>query len=568
MKVADAILDVLVQEGVRHIFCVPGQPIDPFLESLSCDKRIQTIITAHEAGAAYMADGYSRACRRFGACLSISGPGLTNIITALATASTDASPVLAITGEIRSDWEGRGAFQDGSSAGLYGMEVTAAVTSQRRLINSPVQTTRHLQCLLRTMLGHATRGAVHLSVPVDIQNSQTEETWDPLPSSLYQPRFVDQQSCHAFWPAAGGHPRVAILAGAGCVHSEASEALFAFAERYHIPVATTLAAKGFFPEEHPLSLGVLGWFGHQPAINVLTSGTLDVLFVLGSRLHMLDTLAWDPGLQPRHALIVNDINSHTLFHNYSVALTIHGDARTCLEALMVAPVPTRTELEQRRQWLSQLKQHSTSLFVHPECCQSDQQPIHPARAITALRQIMPEHCMLFSDSGAHAFFASHYWLSNNPHQCFSAIKYMGPMGWAVPAAMGAMLARPGTPCVVVTGDGCMLMHGIEIQTAARYCIPLICVVLNNSALGNPKLRADRYSANMGNMHKLPTHDWAGFARSLGAQGITVNQTEELLPAFQQALTTNLTTVIDVRVGNYPTPTESFDASVLRILSPQ
>ncbi|VEA67115.1 Acetolactate synthase large subunit [Serratia plymuthica] len=563
MKVTDAILEMLTQEGIGHLFCVPGQLVDPFLESLANNERCQTIIAAHEAGAAYMADGYSRASRRFGVCLAISGPGITNMITALATANTDGSPVLTITGTIRNDQEERGAFQGSIPSGLHGIDITAAVTNQHLSISSPSQIWRHLQRLLYTMLGHATRGPVHLSIPVNVQNSQVEGTWQLLPPSLYHPRFVDQQSCNSFWSTVGERTRVAILAGAGCVHSDASAALIAFAERYHIPVATTAAAKGVFPDTHPLSLGVFGWFGHDPATRALATGTLDVLFVLGSRLHMLDTLAWNAGMQPRHALIVNDINNNTLFREYPVDLAIQGDARICLETLMAAPEPSSNIIEQREHWITELKPQAETPCEHPKNCRSNQYPIHPARAISALRQVMPEHCMLFTDSGAHAFFAGHYWQENHSNHCFSTLKFMGAMGWAIPAAIGAMLARPDSPCVVVTGDGCMLMHGIEIQTAARYHIPLICVVLNNSALGNPKLRAARISPAMENMFELPTHDWAGFARSLGAEGITIEHAEELVPAFQQALAANVTIVIDIRVGNYPTPTESFDKSIQR-----
>jgi acetolactate synthase I/II/III large subunit len=128
--------------------------------------------------------------------------------------------------------------------------------------------------------------------------------------------------------------------------------------------------------------------------------------------------------------------------------------------------------------------------------------------------------------------------------------------------MGAQLTEPDDPCVVVTGDGCMLMHGVEIQTAARYGVPLICVVFNNSAFGNPKLRADRISDAMARLHALPTHDWAKFANSIGAMGITVDDPADLTKAFDHALNAKTTVVIDVRMGNYPTPTERFDAQAL------
>lgn len=561
MKVADAIVDVLRQEGIRHVFCVPGAAIDPLLEALSRQQDVQPIVCAHEAGAAYAADGYSRASGRFGVVATTSGPGFTNTLTALATASTDRSAVLAISGEVRRDWMGRGGFQDSSQAGMRAASMATPVTALQLELGSPSLTYRHLDRLLHSMLGHASRGPVHLSIPADVQREEATGDWSTLDKRVYQPRFVDAQGCHAFWDHVGAKPKVAILAGSGCVQSGASRQLKRFAERFDVPVATTLAAKGVFPEDHPLSLGVIGWFGNHAALNALTSGELDVLFVLGSRLNMLDTLIWTGGFKPRHALIVNDIDMSGVFRDYHVSLPITGDARACLEVLNDAPQESVARLQAssvaRRNWIARVKEGDVPRDAHDTHAASA--PIHPADAVVALRRVMPRSTPLFVDSGAHAFFAGHYWTTYEPAKFFTSIKYTGAMGWAIAAAMGAQLARPNEPCVVVTGDGCMLMHGIEIQTAARYGVPLICVVFNNSAFGNPKLRADRISPAMGQLHALPTHDWAKFAQSLGALGITVDSTADLSSAFEQALAAGTTVVIDVRTGNYPTPTERFDA---------
>lgn len=563
MKVADAIVDVLRQEGIRHVFCVPGAAIDPLLEALSRQHDVQPVVCAHEAGAAYAADGYSRASGRFGVVATTSGPGFTNTLTALATASTDRSAVLAISGEVRRDWMGRGGFQDSSQAGTRAASMATPVTALQLELGSPSLTYRHLERLLHSMLGHASRGPVHLSIPADVQREEVTGDWSTLDKRVYQPRFVDAQACHAFWDHVESKPKVAILAGSGCVQSGASRQLKRFAERFDVPVATTLAAKGVFPEDHPLSLGAIGWFGNHAALNALTSGELDVLFVLGSRLNMLDTLIWTGGFKPRHALIVNDIDMSGVFRDYPVSLPITGDARACLEVLNDASPESVARLQAssvaRRNWIARVKEGSTSHDAQSAAIASKSENIHPADAVAALRRVMPRSTPLFVDSGAHAFFAGHYWTTYEPAKFFTSIKYTGAMGWAIAAAMGAQLARPNEACVVVTGDGCMLMHGIEIQTAARYRVPLICVVFNNSAFGNPKLRADRISPAMGQLHALPTHDWAKFAQSLGALGITVDSAADLSSAFERALAAGTTVVIDVRTGNYPTPTERFDA---------
>jgi acetolactate synthase-1/2/3 large subunit len=561
MNVADAIVSALREESVRHVFCVPGQTIDPLLESLSRQNEVQPVVCAHEAGAAYMADGYGRVSGRFGVCATTSGPGFTNTLTALATAYTDRSALLAISGEVRQDRAGRGAFQDSSTAGIRSADMAAPVTAMQLDVSSPSLVYRHLGRLLHGMLDHSSRGPAHLSIPFDVQAAESTGEWIRLPASLYEPRFVDAARCGAFWEKVGAKPKVAILAGSGCVQSDATAALIRFAESFDIPVATTLAAKGVFPENHPLSLGVMGWFGNRPAIDALASGNLDVLFVLGSRLNMLDTLIWSAGFKPRHALIVNDINANTVFQDYPIDLPILGDARTCLDVLNNAALAHSVRLNAsrpaRRDWISSLKMNGT-LVDTPEHRASEPGRIHPAAAIAVLRRVMPRSTMLFIDSGAHAFFAGHYWTAYDPRRFFTSIKYMGSMGWAIPAAIGGQLARPHDPCVVVTGDGCMLMHGIEMQTAARYGIPLICVVLNNSAYGNPKLRAEKISPAMGRLHELPTHDWAKFAESIGACGVTVHEESALAEAFEHALHAGKAVVIDVRTGNFPTPTEAFD----------
>ena len=556
MRVTRAIVDAVCREGVDHFFLVPGGTIDPLLETLATHPEAKTVVCAHEGGAAYMADGYARMSGRFGVYAAISGPGFTNTISALTTAFCDRVPLLALSGEVKTDFEGRGSFQDSSTAGVRSLDIASSITALQFHLSHPDLTYHHLARLLRA--GLSARAPVHLSIPVDVQRGETEGSWHPLPEVAYQPRLVDMQACGAFWDVVKDSRKVAILAGSGCVHSQAGEELTRFAEAFHIPVATTMPAKGIFPEDHPLSLGILGWFGHRPAIERLLSGEVEVLFVLGSRLNMLDTLLWSRELQPRRALILNDISTSSVFRDYRVDLPILGDARECLAALNRMAdehgAGLREGIPERRRWL----EGKGSLVYHEDDLRSDLIPIHPARAIHALREVMPPSTVLFGDSGAHSFFASHYWMAPEPHRFFSSVKYMASMGWAVPAAIGAKLARPDLPVVVVTGDGCMLMHGIEIQTAARYNVPVICLVLNNSALGNPKLRADKIGPEVARLHELPTHDWAGFARSLGAEGITVEEPDELKPAFEKALEANRTVLLDVRSGNYPTPTESFD----------
>ena len=176
---------------------------------------------------------------------------------------------------------------------------------------------------------------------------------------------------------------------------------------------------------------------------------------------------------------------------------------------------------------------------------------------------MPRNTVLTIDNGAHSFFAAHYWDTYRPCEFLSALRYVGPMGWAIGAGIGATFARPDAPGLVVTGDGCMLMNGMEIQTAARHKLNMIFAVFNNSAYGNPYLRARRVDEKAAALQLLPTHNWAAVAQALGAHGALIERPEQLKPAVEKALNDGGTHVLDIRCGHYPTPTESFDASLLK-----
>src|SRR5262249_40716422 len=211
----------------------------------------------------------------------------------------------------------------------------------------------------------------------------------------------------------------------------------------------------------------------------------------------------------------------------------------------------------RREGLSALKAKPRLYDV--ENLSGASAPIHSAAAVAELRQVFPRDGIVLVDSGAHRAFAGHYWSAHAPRTYISATN-LGPMGWAIPAAVGVQCARPDRRVAVITGDGCMQMHGIEVQTAARYRLPIVYVVIHNSALGNVWLRARQYGALPAELTSIPDHDWAGFARALGAQGFTVRDPAELESAFQKALATDATALIDVKADkNCVTPVYDFSA---------
>ncbi len=553
MKAVDYILQALVREKLDHVFLVPGGLIDNFYPAFCNTPGIRPVVAAHEGGAAYMADGYARGSGRFGACFVIGGPGVTNAVTALSAALTDQSPLFLLTGEVPTDWEGRGGFQDASPAGLNDVEILRPVTTYSYEIESEHLLHFHLQAALREMLGQS-KSPVHLSIPTNLQNQEIHAAYECLPESFYQPRLLDEGAVRNLQEKLGSKrpQRIAVLAGFGVDRSGAAQELRAFAERFSIPVATTLRAKGVFPEDHPLSLGVFGYSGTRHACETLLSEEVEALIVLGSGLNQRDTMFWERRFRNGRLLAQVDIDDAKLGKNYAVDVAVLGDCLSFLQKMREGFEGIPEGIPARQAWLEAIRGLGSKLY-HPENQSCATGPLHPARVLNELRTALPREGVLLVDSGAHRAFCGHYWESYLPGTYLSATN-LGPMGWAIPAGIGAKLARPQLPHAVVTGDGCMLMHGMEIQTAARYQVPVLYVVLNNQALGNVYLRAKKMGAGPRELTEIPLKDWAAFARSLGAAGAVVEKPEQLAPAFQQGLAHPGPFLVDVRCGrDYATP---------------
>lgn len=558
MRATRYLLSSLVAEGVDHVFFVPGGLIEPFLPDLAATAGLTPIVAAHEAGAAAMADGYARASGRFGVCLASGGPGATNLATMAAAARADASPVLFCTGRAPTVWEGRGGCQDFPAGAGDDAALLSHVTAASLAVENPHLIHHGLRaCLTRMLAG--SKAPVHMALPPDVQRAEVEAPWEPLDESLYRPRFADGAGVERLWrilvPEGGGTApvRVAILAGAGVEKAGATECLTAFAEQFEIPVATTLRAKGVFPEDHRLSLGVFGHAGHRPAIETLLSGRVEALLVLGSGLSRRDTLAWDAGMPPHQALVHVDVDPTVIGRTFHTHVPIVGDCRAAL-ALMMEPgsariMRFRAGNEARAAWLRGIREAGRTCY-DPEQMTSEAVPLHPARVAVELRRSLPREAAVVVDSGAHGAFFAHYFKAFGPRTYFTAAG-LGPMGWAVGAAIGVLAARPGRPVACVTGDGCMLRHGMEVATAARHGFPILYVVINNGAFGSvwPRDVED----GPGALAELPGHDFAAFGRAMGARGLTVTRPEELAPAFAAALTGDGPCVVDVRCDRTARP---------------
>jgi acetolactate synthase-1/2/3 large subunit len=554
MRVADYLLSAIRDQGVSHCFIDLGGLNDAFMPALAGTRGVRTVVAAFEGGAAYMATGFARASGGLGVCFGIGGPGVLNMATALAAAKADRTPVLAISGEVARSWEGMGGFQDASGAALDDLDALRPVTELSLSLSSPAVVPHHLRHAITCAF--ARRSPVHLSVPVDVQKAEIDPAWKPVPPSLRSPRFIDEE---ALARAVGlldapGNQKIIVLAGPGVLESGGADALRAFAERFDIPVATTLSGKGLIAERHPLALGVFGYGGSRLAIDAIRSEETEILLVIGSGLSQRDTMQWDPRMLPSKALIQIDADPLIIGRTWAGEVPVVGNAGEALRRL--AAITDAGGLEggraERREFLAKIRAAGPSRY-QVEDTRNEAVPMHPARVVAELRAAFPDDGVLCVDSGAHRAWFAEYWDARGPGTHFS-LTNLGPMGGAIPLGIGAKLARPELPLMVATGDGCMLMHGMEVHTAAREKVPLVIALMDNQCYGNIYYRASKMGPGPERLTDIPGIDWAAFARSMGGGGERVDRPGDIAAAVGRALRAPGPYLLDLRTDKtYPTP---------------
>lgn len=553
-RVTDFIVRAIRDQGVDHSFIDLGGLNDNFMSPLTETEGVKTVVAAFEGGAAYMADGYARASNGLGVCFGIGGPGVLNMVTALAAARADRSPVLAISGEVARSWEGMGGFQDASGAGLDDIDALRRITGLSLSMSSRAVVPHHL----RHAIAHALtrRIPVHLSVPVDVQKSEITAGWQPIGPSLAANKGVDLEALgHAIALLNGAdHHNIIILAGPGVQHTGGAGALRTFAERFDIPVATTLSGKGLIPEDHPLALGVFGYGGSRMAIDAIRSDAVEVLLVVGSGLSQRDTMQWDTRMLPSKALIHIEADPLLIGRTWASEVPVVGNPGEALQRLagLEEAAALQAGRAARRAFLQRIREAGPRRF-NSEDMQSDAVPMHPARVVAELRRAFADDGVLCVDSGAHRAWSAEYWDIREPQTHFS-LTNLGPMGGAIPLGIGAKLARPERPLMVATGDGCMLMHGMELHTAAREGIPLVVAVMNNCSYGNIYFRAAQMGPGPEHLTDIPGIDWVGFAKSMGGDGERVSHPDDIAAAVGRASRSAGPYLLDLHVDKtYPTP---------------
>lgn len=441
---SEFVLDALRQEGIADVFMMLGGLNDQFMDPMTSTRGLRTLVAAHEGGAAYMADGYARASGRFGVVFGIGGPGVFNMATALASARSDRSRVLAISGEVPTSLEGRGQFQDASGAGLDDLDVLRPAVGRSLAVEDVATLDDHLRDVLTWVIARNEPG--HVTVPTDVQSATITKPWTPLPARQYEPSTVDTAALEQdVWPALGDSQRVVALVGAGLRGPRGADALVAFAERFDVPVATTLEAKGVLPESHPLSLGVFGYAGSRWSTDVVLDPDVDVLLALGIDLNQRNTLYWDERMLPRRALVQVDADA-TQIGRFLPAIPVLGDPAATLAVLSEARGEFASRFEAsmpaRRRFLADVKARDDRVYS-PENQRSDQAPIHPARLVGELRAAAPAETVLMVDSGAHRAWFGHYWTSEDRG---GTSRRRTSVRWAPPCRWESARGAPGPSC--------------------------------------------------------------------------------------------------------------------------
>jgi acetolactate synthase I/II/III large subunit len=545
-------LRYLKAEGVSVVFGIPGGLLHPFFEVVEADPDIELIVTKHEEGAAFMADGYARVSRKLSVCAGTSGPGATNMITGVACAFADGVPMLVVTGQVASHMFGKGAAQETSREDMDIVAMFRPITKYSAMVTSPESMAQHLRRALRHALT-GRPGPVHLNIPVDLWEQPLEEVWfDP---KTYRPdtRTFDRVSVQRAATHLMNAKRPVLFVGAGVGIGGAEEHLRSLAELLPARVATTPRGKGLFPEDSALSLGVMGFAGHAAARDVLLGAGTDVLLTVGTSLNETATLNWTPELRRNRVFMQLDIDPDRIGRNYPVDLALVGDAQTVLvEIVYHLHRLMREGGRPASTWAAEPPPRR--VYSTPELRTSSQVPLAPQRWRADLEEVLPADAIVCSDIGGHMLSNIHY-LTIKEGQKFVLNLGFGSMGHGTVAPIGAALAEKGRSVFAIIGDACFTMNGMELVTAAEYNIPVVWIVENNNMHGitwhgsqlvgsRRPLTSVRYKRGL---------EVASMARAMGLAAWVVDTPGQLQGVVQEALRHGGPCLIEVRVDGMIAP---------------
>ncbi len=526
--------EALLREGVELMYGYPGGAIMPFYDALTSYPALHHVLVRHEQAAAHAADGYARATGKVGVCVATSGPGATNLVTGLATAYMDSTPIVAITGQVARPFIGRDAFQETDILG-----VTLPITKHNFLVLRVEDLADIVHEAFQLARG-GRPGPVLIDVPKDVQFAKTRYCPTTPVSSIehFCATRVPQPPAKAVAQAAqliAEAKRPVIMSGHGVILSNAYAELLAFAEQTNIPVITTLLGLSAFPETHPLALGMPGM--HGPAHVNRAIGAADLIIGVGLRFD--DRVSGKVSEFAPHARFIHiDIDPSEMHKVKRAAVPIVADAKAALAALVeaVEPGDHGTWISEVRGWEAQDLERSASV-------KRNQEYPDPTSILEAIRAVTNGEAIIVTDVGQHQMWtARHYtWTRPNSHITSGGL---GTMGFALPAAMGVKMGIPDAVVWVVAGDGGIQMNIQELATLRQEGIAVKVAIMNNGYLG--MVRQWQQFFHGGNYSETPITgpDYVKLADAYGLSGMRVTKREGVEAAIRKAMGTEGTVIID------------------------
>jgi acetolactate synthase-1/2/3 large subunit len=538
MRAVDAIMECLKAEGVDVVFGYPGGANLPTYDAF-VDAGIRHVLVRHEAGGGHAAEGYAKASGKVGVVFATSGPGATNIVTPLTDAMMDSVPLVAFTGQVRTELLGTDGFQEADTFGI-----TMPIVKHSFVIQHPTEIPRVVHEAF-----HIARtgrpGPVLIDIPQDL--SRAEIDYQPvqdvhLPG--YQPT-VDGNSkqIRLAAKAMANARRPVLYAGGGVVNANASEELTELARSGNFPVTCTLMGLGAFPAPDRQWLGMLGMHGTRAANYAMDEA--DLIVAIGARFDDRITGKLSE-FAPRAKFVHIDIDPAEISKNVPAHIPIVGDAKRILARLVGEYRALEPDAARLTGWWERIEHWRAS---HPLAYEdSADSEIKPQFLVESLYQATGGECILSSDVGQHQMWAAQYFHFNKPRRWINS-GGLGTMGFGLPAAIGAAIAEPDIPSVLLTGDGSFQMNIQELGTARQFDVPVKCVIMDNGYLGMVRqwqeLFWDRRYSNV-EMGSYP--DWVKLAEAYGATGVLLTDKSTLVDDLKTALATPGPVVVDVKVS--------------------
>ncbi|AND16063.1 acetolactate synthase large subunit [Rathayibacter tritici] len=533
---AQAVVRSLEMLGIEDVFGLPGGAILPVYDPLMDSSKVRHILVRHEQGAGHAAEGYASATGKLGVCIATSGPGATNLVTAIADAYMDSVPMLAITGQVFSTLMGTDAFQEADIVGI-----TMPITKHSILVTRPEDIPSALaSAALIATTGRP--GPVLVDITKDAQQEQAPFLWPP---KIDLPGYRPVTKAHGKQIQAAAHllteaKKPVLYVGGGIIRARAAAELKAFAEACGAPVVTTLMARGAFPDSHEQHLGMPGMHGTVPAVLALQEA--DLILALGSRFD--DRVTGKAALFAPHAKVVHvDIDPAEISKIRVADVPIVGDLKDVLpdltEAFAKASAEGRADTAEWWSYLTGLQAEFPLGYTEPE-----DGLLSPQYVIKRIGEITGPEGVFASGVGQHQMWAAQFIQYERPNSWLNS-GGAGTMGYSVPAAMGAKVGEPDRTVWAIDGDGCFQMTNQELATCTINEIPIKVAVINNSSLGMVRqwqtlFYEGRYSnTDLNTGHDtVRVPDFVKLAEAYGALGIRVTKPEEIDDAIRLAIATN------------------------------